>query len=194
MVAPVHLTEWLGGEIADLRTRLLDQVLRPVPPLRRLERPGDGSSIAWSQWHIARHADLALHAVLRHQEPLLKVWEPQVGSDRLAPGCGLEEAEDVIAIAQLDPTAVADYLAAVLDSAESWLMDLDTDVLDGGADGRAALQQTGVSVDAYAWLYRLWSDRDAAFFLRWEVVGHIGNHIGEMIATRDRMGLSPFRT
>jgi hypothetical protein len=28
--------------------------------------------------------------------------------------------------------------------------------------------------------------------VRWPLTGHLTNHVGEMIATRNRMGLSPF--
>jgi hypothetical protein len=33
----------------------------------------------------------------------------------------------------------------------------------------------------------------AAFFVRWPVIGHAINHVGEMIATRNRIGLSPYQ-
>ena len=54
------------------------------------------------------------------------------------------------------------------------------------------LVAAGVPEDDFGWLYRLWDGKPAAYFLRWEVVGHVGNHVGEMIATRDRLGLRPF--
>jgi hypothetical protein len=38
----------------------------------------------------------------------------------------------------------------------------------------------------------MWAGKPMSFFVRWEVIGHLANHTGEMIATRNRMGLSPF--
>jgi hypothetical protein len=49
-----------------------------------------------------------------------------------------------------------------------------------------------VPTEGYGWLYRMWDGQPASYFLRWEVVGHLTNHVGEMIATRNRLGLSPF--
>jgi hypothetical protein len=41
-------------------------------------------------------------------------------------------------------------------------------------------------------LRRMWTGKPAAWLIRCPLTGHIGNHVGEMLATRNRMGLSPF--
>jgi hypothetical protein len=38
----------------------------------------------------------------------------------------------------------------------------------------------------------MWAGQPVSFFVQWEVVGHRLNHLGEMIAVRGRLGLSPF--
>jgi hypothetical protein len=69
---------------------------------------------------------------------------------------------------------------------------LDADDLEVIPDTAAALAQAGVPVDTFDWLYRLWSDKPASFLVRWPLIGHVTTHVGEMVATRNRMGLSPF--
>ena len=39
---------------------------------------------------------------------------------------------------------------------------------------------------------RRWIDDELALVDQWEAVGHELNHLGEMVAVRNRMGLSPF--
>ena len=46
--------------------------------------------------------------------------------------------------------------------------------------------------DRFDWLYAMWEGKPAAFFVSWEAIGHGVSHLGELIATRNRMGLSPF--
>ena len=31
------------------------------------------------------------------------------------------------------------------------------------------------------WLYRMWTDKPAAWFVQWEAIGHRVNHLGEMV-------------
>jgi hypothetical protein len=178
----MDLHEWIAEELADTRRRLDLQVLDRVPADRRLERPGGGSSILWGQWHTARHADLAVNGVLLGRAPHA---DPTLG------GTGLGEAEDPI-IDSLDPADVAAYATAVLDDVEArWRAD-GAELLAGTPDAAAALAAANVPADDYDWLYAMWGGKPATFFIRWEVIGHLANHTGEMIATRNRMGLSPF--
>ena len=56
----------------------------------------------------------------------------------------------------------------------------------------AGLSRAGIGEDDVPWLRRMWTGKPAAWLIRWPLTGHIGNHVGEMLATRNRMGLSPF--
>jgi hypothetical protein len=39
----------------------------------------------------------------------------------------------------------------------------------------------------------MWQGKPTAWLVRWPLLGHIGSHAGEMIATRNRMRLSSTR-
>jgi hypothetical protein len=187
----VDLQQWITDELADVRSRLADQVLAMVPPERRSEKPGGGNSIGWAVFHVARHADLAVRGVLRHDEPLLASWRDRLGAGGLPAGSGLAEAEDPAA-GGLDQAAVAAYLDDVIVDAAAWAGRVRDNDLSRPADAATALVAAGVPEEAYGWLYRMWAGQPASFFLRWEAIGHAVNHLGEMVATRNRMGLSPF--
>jgi hypothetical protein len=174
----------VADELGEIRQRLEGQVLAIVPPERRFEQPGGGNSIGYGLWHLAVHADFALRGVLQGKGPVL-------AAGALPPGCGLAEAEDA-AVRALDPELIVRSLGDVLTDTARWLVDADLSDLEGQVDAGAVLAAAGVPEDSYGWLYRMWSGKTAAYFLRWELIGHVGNHVGEMIATRNRMGLSPF--
>lgn len=183
----MDLKEWIGDELTEARRRLEQQVLRLVPVEHRLDRPGGGSSITWGLFHVARHAELAVQGVLLGGDPYRDAWVDEA----LPGGCGLGEAEELI-VETLDPAAVEAYLGRALDGVAAWLESSSTADLTSVPDSGGALAAAGVPRDDYGWLYSMWAAKPAAFFVRWEVIGHLGNHIGEMIATRNRLGLSPF--
>jgi hypothetical protein len=174
----------VADELCEIRQRLEGQVLAIVPAERRFEQPGGGNSIGYGLWHLAVHADFALHGVLQGKGPIL-------AAGGLPPGCGLAEAEDA-AVRTLDLELIARSLSDVLTETARWLVDADLSDLDRVVDSPAVLTGAGVPEDSYGWLYRMWEGKPAAYFVRWELIGHAGNHVGEMIATRNRMGLSPF--
>lgn len=179
----MDLRHWLVDELDDSAARLTAQVLSLIPDERRYERPGGGNSIIWGCYHVARHADGAL-AVLTGKDLILLAGEGCAGG-------GLEEAEQPWS-AELGVDAVDGYLSEVLAAARSYLARVDTDEMDRVPDTNGALANAGISKDAFYWLYRMWSGKPVSFLIRWPLMGHVGNHVGEMIATRNRMGLSPF--
>jgi hypothetical protein len=186
----VNLSEWLVAELDEAASRLRGQVLDLVPEERRLEHPGGGSSILWGTFHVARHAALALR-VLDPDDRATAALFSAIGSSDVVEGGGLQETEEPWAKG-LAATEVDAYSAAVLDATRRFLARVSPEELDGhpGVDG--ALEEAGISRQRFDWLYRMWSNQPAAFFVRWPLLGHLGNHVGEMIATRNRMGLSPF--
>ena len=84
------------------------------------------------------------------------------------------------------------YLATVCDAGHRVLGELAPDGLERVPDATGVLRRGGVDSGTFDWLYRMWDGKPAAFLVRWPVIGHVANHTGEMIATRNRMGLSPF--
>jgi hypothetical protein len=189
MVAAMDLRQWLVDEFDDAVERLRGQVLALVPLDRRRERPGGGNSIAWACFHSARHADLA-QAAMTSADLVLDGWRDQLPG-AIKGGGGLEEAEQRWS-EDLDPVLVDAYLAAVCGAAHRLLVEHGAEELERVPDTAGALGRAGVGPDAFGWLYRMWDGKPAAFLVRWPVIGHVANHTGEMIATRNRMGLSPF--
>ncbi|HET9051460.1 MAG TPA: hypothetical protein VFO60_07130 [Candidatus Dormibacteraeota bacterium] len=185
----MDLQEWLVEELDDAVARLRGQVLELVPAERRSERPGGGNSIAWACFHAARHADLAQSAITG-ATPVLEGWRDQLPGAVKAGG-GIEEAQQPWSD-ELDPVRVDGYLLAVCGAGQRLVSELEPDELELVPDATAALARGGVDAGAFDWLYKMWSGKPAAFLVRWPVIGHVANHTGEMIATRNRMGLSPF--
>lgn len=176
--APIDLRSWLTQELDEATARLQRQVFELVPRERRRERPGGGSSIAWTTFHLTRHAELAL-AILTGSAP-----------ERLG-GDGLGETEEPL-LDNLDAALLEDQAIGVLGAARRFVATLTPAELDTVPDAGGALERAGVPRDRYGWLFDQWIGQPAGFFLRWPVIGHTINHTGEMIATRNRMGLNPF--
>jgi len=175
----MRLEQWILDDFNELSARLSGQVLARVPPERRHERPGGGNSITWATFHLARHADLAL-AIVAGDEP------------RRRGGFGLGEVEPT-GPEGLDAADVERYARDVLAAGRDFITALDADQLDRIPDAPGTLERAGVPRHEFSWLYEQWSGQPVAFFLRWPLTAHATNHIGEMIATRNRMGLSPYR-
>jgi DinB superfamily len=185
----MDLRQWLVDELDDAATRVRAQVLERVPVERRFERPGGGNSIVWATFHTARHADLAMSA-LSGSDLVLARW-----GDNVTPagkgGGGVEEAEQAWS-EELEPALVDQYLAAVCEEGRRLLGSMAPADLEHVPDAPSALRRAGVDASTFDWLYAMWDGKPAAFLVRWPMIGHLANHTGEMIATRNRMGLSPF--
>jgi len=167
----MHVKAWIDEELADAEARLAHQVLRLVPARQRGETPpGGGNSIAWTLFHLARHAELAV-AVLTGDPP------------RHHGGDGLQETEHPV-----DVGDAGAHAQEILAAARAVLPGVD---LDARPDAAGMLRRSGVPHETFSWLYEQWEGQPAAFFVRWPLVGHVQNHLGEAIATRNRLGLSP---
>ncbi len=174
-----------------IHDRVTTQVLDLVPVERRSEPIDGGSSITFLLWHIARHHDLAINAALIGRPQVLE-QHGAVAAGEVAAWAGLPEAEDRDFTASLDPVEVAVYHAAVNTSTRAWLATADLTALDSPVDAPAALSRAGVDEAGFAWLHRMWAGKTGQFFVQWEAIGHQVNHLGEMVAVRNRLGLSPF--
>lgn len=186
------LRAWVVAELDETTQRLRHQVLELVPAERRLEAPGGGSSIMWNLFHVARHAALAL-AVLTDR-PEADGWAGPLADDlrlKVPGGSGLEEAEQPW-VGELDPGGVEADLLAVLGRARRFVVRKAVGEMDQRPDVTAALVAAGVDLERFGWLAGQWQGHAVSFFVRWPLIGHVGNHVGEMVATRNRLGLSPF--
>ncbi len=175
----MNLESWIQLELRDVSSRLTSQVLTPVPRDRRDERPGGGNSINWALFHVARHAELALAVLTRR--PISRTGAFGLGETEM-------EGPD-----RLDAVAVESLARAVLTDAAAFALELTPAGLDAIPDARATLASAGIPHEGFDWLYEQWVGQPAAFFVRWPLTAHATNHIGEMIATRNRLGLSPHR-
>lgn len=189
----MELRTWIVGDVVSLRQRLAGGVLAYIPMDRRAERvDGGGIAPTYVLWHLARHHDVAVNRVLRGVDEVVGDWTDRLGvsTDLWR---GLAEGEDAELVDLLDPEAVEGYVLAVLDGTRSWLDDADLAILDPPmVEIDEALADLGTPEDRMGWLYDMWRGKPASFFLSWEAVGHGVNHLGELTAIRNRMGLSPF--
>jgi hypothetical protein len=186
----MDLSTWLLAEHDETQARHRDQVQRIVPADARTARLPGGNSIRWATYHVARHAALGL-VVAGAAEPGRDGRLADFPTDAAVGGGGLQEVEQPWA-ADLDLAAVDGYAAAVADDVRAYLAALRPDDVDRVVDTEGRLRAAGVDPDAFGWLYRMW-DAPVAFLVRWPMLGHWTNHVGEMIATRNQLGHSPFR-
>jgi hypothetical protein len=186
----MELTTWLLAEHDETQARHRDQVQRIVPPDARTARLPGGNSIRWATYHVARHAALAL-VVAGAGQPAPDERLAVFPAEAISGGAGLQEVEQPWA-ADLELPAVDAYAAAVADDVRAFLAALAPRDLDRPVDSDGRLRRSGVDPEAFGWLHRMW-DAPLGFLVRWPMLGHWTNHVGEMIATRNQLGYSPFR-
>jgi len=187
----MDLTDWLVSELDDTTARLRGQVLDLVPRDRQLERMPGGNSIAWATFHVAKHAALALR-VVGFLEPGPDERLASFDGQAAAGGAGLQEVEQPWA-ASFDAAAVDEFASSVFGDVRRYLGTLSPAALDERPDVDAGLHAAGIDSDAFGWLYGMWGGQPLGFLVRWPLIGHVTNHVGEMISTRNQLGLSPFR-
>jgi hypothetical protein len=188
----MELRAWVATDLDNLRTRLERSILSVIPAERLHETvDGGGNSAVSVMWHVARHHDLSINAVLRGAPEVLDRFGSAVGitTDTWR---GLSEAEDAALASQLDGTAVAEYLLATIDETVRWWPSADVAGLETIPDTDAVLSSIGTPTDRFDWLYGMWSGKPASWFIQWQAVGHGVTHLGELTDLRNRMGLSPF--
>lgn len=190
----VDLRTWILDEHAAGLARF-DQAVAPhVPVDRWRETAGEGgASIAWLVFHLSYHQDLAVRTAVLGQPPILTEWRPVLGLDGAAPHDGLGEAEQPEVAAALVVTQLTGYARHVHEATQVWLRDADLALLDTVPPaGERMAGLADVTEDAVPWLHAMWRDKPGGWFVQWEAVGHVHNHVGEMISVRSRLGLSPF--
>ncbi len=190
----MDLQVWLLDAHTDLRRRLTSSVIDQVPAPRWHEQAdGGGSSITWLLLHLARHQDLALATVIRNRAPLYLTHAPALGLAGAPTGAGLGEREQPDLSARVPADALVAYVDATFDATRRWLQRLAAMALAVVPDSSRRLQTKAlldpVELD---WLFSMWQGRTVDWFVQWPVLGHGQGHLGEAIAVRNRLGLSPF--
>lgn len=190
----MDLQAWLLDTHGDLRHRLRRAVVEQVPTDRWTEQAdGGGSSITWLLLHLARHQDLALTTVIRNKPPLFLAHADALGLADAPASSGLGEREQPQVSAAVDPQALVAYLDATFDATERWLRKLSAMALAVIPDTPRRLQ-TKAQLDPgeLDWLFGMWGGHTVEWFVQWPILGHGQGHLGEAIAVRNRLGLSPF--
>ena len=188
----MDLRSWIVADIDSLHGRLEKGVVGLMPAARWRERvDGGGLAPVSIAWHVARHHDIAVNAVVRRTPEVLDDWRDEVGisGDTWR---GLSESEDLDLVDELDPEGVGRYLLAVLEGSIAWLTVNALPDLSAVPDSATALLALGTPVDSFDWLYKMWDRKPVSFYLRWEAIGHGYNHLGELTSIRNRMGLRSF--
>jgi len=192
----MDLRAWLIDAHTDLRGRLSGAVIGLVPRQRWTEQADEGgSSIAWLLLHLARHQDLALTTAIRDHPPLFLAHRDALGLADSPTWAGLPEREDraVAASAAAGPDALIAYVDAVFDATARWLDHLSAMALDTVPDtARRLADLAHLPADQLDWLFSMWGNRTVSWLVQWPVLGHGNAHVGEAIAVRNRLGLSPF--
>jgi len=106
---------------------------------------------------------------------------------------GLPEREDPAISAAPHPDRLLAYVDDVFAATTRWLERLSAMALETRPDVRYRLEHHALlPVDEVGWLFDMWTDRTVDWFVQWPVLGHGNAHVGEAIAVRNRLGLSPF--
>ena len=191
----MELGAWLVDDLAAVRARFLNAIAAHVPEERWAERAdGGGSSIAALLLHVTVHQDLAVRTALGGQTPRFVAVATELGLDAGAsPLASLQEAEDPELTRALDLAALQSYAAEVHDDVASALGQVTEVELEAQPPAVERLAAVGgVDYDHAPWLYAMWDGKPAAWFVRWELIGHAQGHVGEMVSVRDRLGFRPF--
>jgi len=190
----MDLQAWLLDAHTDLRRRLTGAVIDQVPTDRWSEQAdGGGSSVTWLLLHLARHQDLALTTVIRNKPPLYLAHAAALGLGDASPSSGLGEREQPAVSVLVQPDALVAYVDSTFDSTRRWLQRLSVMALDVIPDTPRRLHTKALlDPGELDWLFGMWTSHTVDWFVQWPVLGHGQAHVGEAIAVRNRMGLSPF--
>lgn len=190
----MDLRAYLLDALADLRGRVFGSVVGHVPPERWTEQAdAGGSSIAWLLLHLARHQDLAVQTAIRNQPPLYLAERANLGLAAHPPWAGLTEHEDPRVSAASSPDALMNYVVGVFAGTKRWMTRLSAMAMESIPDtSRRLTKHALLPEEDVPWLHANWNGKTVNWFVQGPVLGHGHGHVGEAVAVRNRMGLSPF--
>jgi hypothetical protein len=140
---------------------------------------------------MTRFEDVVVNTVLRGVPEVLDLdgWQERLGVDTRLVGTGSSDEEVAEFSAQVDPSIVRAYRAAVGRETRHWAETADFEALEAVPDVLGRLSQAPTALDERAeWVRRLWVSRTGLGLLSLPVIGHSYIHIGEARVTRDRVG------
>jgi hypothetical protein len=170
-----------------------DEILRQVPRERWTARPsGSSNSIAWLLWNVSRCEDLAVNVFVARREQALTAagWSKHgaLADSRIGTGFGDDEAAAFASAVDLDDLLA--YRADVRARTAEAVRALDPATLHQRPDVDAILGELDpLFPEAGAWVRDMWRPWPASLFLSFTALGHTFMHIGEMLATKNALGL-----
>lgn len=186
----MELMEWIQSDYRGIKRAFDTGIAGVVPRERWTERPGDqGNSIAWVIWHMARTEDVTIHAISRGQPQILvrDNWPDRIGMNELRQGTGFTD-EEVAGFSAVNVDEVEAYWQAVRAETEAWLEKLKPEDLEEETSKENAKAVKEKAPDIPDGLIQFWGGRPVGFLLRFGVLWHHMQHIGEMQSIRGRMG------
>jgi len=192
----VNLQHWIADDHASVLTRF-DNAIVPHVPLSQWKVSGSAEapspSIAWLLLHMTYHQDLALNTAIRNHPPLLAEHRDALGLGHLPPSAGLTESEDRDVTDAVGLAALRGYVDSVAEATAAWIAKLSVMALDSVPSASWRLEhKAGIPADGdLSWLHSMWTGKTVAWFVQWECIAHGHAHVGEMLAIRNRLGLSP---
>jgi hypothetical protein len=189
----MDLKTWIKSEYSMIRPLCRMVVFNAVPAEQLTTKPGANSnSIAWLIWHIARVEDVAINTVIRDVPQVLTRgrWADRLRIDLTQMGTGSSDEEVDDFGKHVDTEQLIAYWDALGADTDAWIKALPLESLDEVPDVRERLKTApGYVSPAGAWVEDIWNNKPASFFLRWVVIGHGNQHIGEMQAVRGQLGI-----
>ncbi|MGH9196151.1 MAG: DinB family protein [Acidimicrobiia bacterium] len=182
--------EWIQGDHRAIRKAFETSIAGVVPKDQWTRRPEDqGNSIAWVIWHMARTEDVVIHAICRGQPQVLirDEWANRIGIDEFRQGTGFSD-EEIAGFGSVDIDAVDSYWMAVRAETEAWLEKLTPEELDESTPMENATAVKDQIPNMPDMLIQFWGGRPVGFLLRFSVIWHHLQHVGELQSIRGRLG------
>ena len=192
----MNLQQWIASDHSSVLARLDNAIVAHVPVEHwKTSGPADAPSpsITWLLFHMTYHQDLALNTAVRNHPPLLAEHRDRLGIGHLPPSAGLSESEDRAVTDAVDVVSLRTYVDAVESASAAWIDTMSLMALDTVPSASWRLEhKAGIPADGdLSWLHSMWTGKTVAWFVQWECIGHRHAHVGEMLAIRNRLGLSP---
>ena len=192
----MNLQHWIAADHTSVLTRFDNAIVMHVPVEQWKVSGGPDApspSITWLLFHMTYHQDLALNTAVRNHRPVLAEHRDHLGIGHLPPSAGLSESEDRAVTDAVDIASLREYVDAVAAGTAGWITRLSSMALDTVPSASWRLEhKAGIPADGdLSWLHSMWTGKTVAWFVQWECIGHGHAHVGEMLAIRNRLGLSP---
>lgn len=190
----MDLIQWIRSEHRGFRAVFENTIPSVVPPEQMSVRPGgQGNSIAWLMWHLARTEDMLINALIRGVPQILlrDNWGERLGFADARTGTAFGDDEVEAFSRAIDPAPLDEYWRAVHAETSDWIEGISPDDLEARPDVDERLRDVPPPITAAVdqGIVAFWRGRRASFFLGFSVIGHGYMHVGEMQAVRGRLGL-----